>query len=89
MWDHEILYAGRSLEDEQHLIRPLLGKNQKYKHGRQLKFKIHILFYGDIVLYCMKLGRMKDHGHTRKFCFNIVLFYGAFECDDGTFQLLR
>jgi hypothetical protein len=47
MWDHEITYAHRSSKDEQLLIRPLLQKNQKYKHGRQLKIKIHVWFYGD------------------------------------------
>jgi hypothetical protein len=42
--DHEILCAGRSLKDEQLLIRPFLSKTKKYEHGRRLNVKIHSLF---------------------------------------------
>jgi hypothetical protein len=49
-------------------------KPQKYKRGRQLKVKIHILFYGDnsrtVALKKMKLGTVKYHGHAYKFRFN-------------------
>jgi hypothetical protein len=45
MWMHNgIVYAYRSLEDEQ-LLKNHFAK--KKKHGGQLTFKIHILFYGD------------------------------------------
>jgi hypothetical protein len=39
------LYANRSLEDEQLLVRPL-PRIQKYEYGGQFRVKIHILFYG-------------------------------------------
>jgi hypothetical protein len=41
MWDHKILYAGRSSKINNFL------KNQKYEHGGQLKVKICILFHGN------------------------------------------
>jgi hypothetical protein len=43
--DHEVLCADRPSEYEQILIRPLF--QQKEEEGGRLKFKIHILFYGD------------------------------------------
>jgi hypothetical protein len=46
-WDHEILYADRSLKDEQLLVLSFLRKTKKYKHGGHLKVKMHTLFYGD------------------------------------------
>jgi hypothetical protein len=60
-WDHAILYGDKSSEDD-------FVKNQNYKYGRQLKFKIHILFYGEslwtLALRQMKFRAMKDRGHT-------------------------
>jgi hypothetical protein len=45
IWDHKILYAGTSSEDEQLLMRQLLRKI--YEHGGRFKVKIYILFCGD------------------------------------------
>jgi hypothetical protein len=42
--DHDILYSNRSSEGEQLLIRPLLHKTKNNEYGRQLTFKINILF---------------------------------------------
>jgi hypothetical protein len=47
MWDYEMLYADVSSEDEQLLLRLLLRKTKNMNTRRQLKFKIHVLFYGD------------------------------------------
>jgi hypothetical protein len=41
-WNREIVYADRSSEDEQLIIRPLLRKAKAYEHGGRLKFKIHM-----------------------------------------------
>jgi hypothetical protein len=46
-WDHEILSADRSSEDEQPLMKPFFVKNKKYEHGGQLNVKIHSLLCGD------------------------------------------
>jgi hypothetical protein len=37
-----MLYAGRSLEVEQLLMRPFLQIDEKYEHGWRLIFKINI-----------------------------------------------
>jgi len=41
-----ILYANRSLEDEQLLISSLLRESKKYERGGRFKFKIHTSFCG-------------------------------------------
>jgi hypothetical protein len=46
-WDRDILYADRSSEDEQLLIRLFLRKTKSTNHGGLSKRKIHISFYGD------------------------------------------
>jgi hypothetical protein len=40
-----MLYVDRSSEGEQSYY--FFVSNEKYVRGRRLKFKIHILFYGD------------------------------------------
>jgi hypothetical protein len=44
-WDHTILYANKSLEDEQLLIRPLLreSKNMNMAGGWMLKFTFYFI----------------------------------------------
>jgi hypothetical protein len=43
-----------------------------------------------VALRQMKLGTMKDHGHTCKFCLNIIFLDRPFEYGDGgIFELLR
>jgi hypothetical protein len=44
--DHDILNSDRSLKGEKFSIGPFC-ENEKYEYGGQLKFEIHILFYGD------------------------------------------
>jgi hypothetical protein len=44
-WDHDILYADRSLENEQRLIKPFFEK--KYEREGRLEVKSHILFHED------------------------------------------
>jgi hypothetical protein len=46
-WTPKMLYADRSLEDEQLLVRPLMRELKKFEHGGRLKFKIHVLFHGE------------------------------------------
>jgi hypothetical protein len=69
--DHEILYANRPSKDDQFLTR-LFKKNNKYECGGRLKFKTHILFYGDnkrtftLAVRQIQFGKLKDYGHTYK-----------------------
>jgi hypothetical protein len=44
MWDHEILYAGRSGKDEQLSKEITCVKNRKHEHCGRLKFKITFCF---------------------------------------------
>jgi hypothetical protein len=84
LWDHEVcmlidLQSTNNLKD-------CLTKNRQYD-GERLKFKIHILFYGDnswtIALRQTKFGTMKDDVHTCSFSWIIIFFDRAFEYGDG------
>jgi hypothetical protein len=50
MWDNEILYADKSLKDEQLLLRTLLLRTKNMRGW--LKVKINILFHGDNIIHC-------------------------------------
>jgi hypothetical protein len=41
------LYADVTSKDGQFLIRAIFLRNQKYEYGGWLKFKIHVLSYGE------------------------------------------
>jgi hypothetical protein len=89
-WNHKILHVYRSSKDEQLFIWPLLQKEQKYKHGVQLKVKIHIIdipmcFIRIIVFFggafeCDQDLKFWDYGGTsaEPLCiefYNFVQFY--------------
>jgi hypothetical protein len=81
-WGHKLLYADRSSEDEQVLIRPLFSRNQKYEHGGRLKIKINILFYEDnswtVALKQCKFCTSKYHRHTYEFYLNHCFLWRSF-----------
>jgi hypothetical protein len=82
-WDHKILYADTSLEDEQLLIRPLLreSKNINMAGGSKLKFTFYFIqrTHKPLHLSQIKFYTLKDNGHTYKFYFNHPFINGTFE----------
>jgi hypothetical protein len=83
-WDHKILYADRTSEDEQLLIRPLLRELKKYEHGGRLNVKVNILFYGEnswiVARRQTKICTLKIIDIPTGFIWTIIFFDGAFEC---------
>jgi hypothetical protein len=68
MWDHEILYADRSSDDEQLIIDHFCGGK---KAGRwNLKFIFYFMEITHEPLHLHKVRYMKDSKHTYKFYFN-------------------
>jgi hypothetical protein len=76
-WDHNILYRGWTTFNKTTFVRIL-----KFEHYGQLKFKLHILLYGEnswtIALRQMKFCTLKDHGHTYKFYLNHYFLWWSF-----------
>jgi hypothetical protein len=94
LWYHGILYAHISSEDEQLLIRPLLQKNKHTNMAGQLKFRIHILFYGDhswtTALQKRSVIQWKIMDIPTSFIWFTTSFNGASEYSFGqAFKLLR